>query len=229
MKINYSKGNPSKSYLKNIDYYKTMHETGYKIIDDIKQGPENAYDGKSTIPFAKFIKKIIVENKYNSLLDYGCGKGKYYFEKFNFEGEKFPNLKDYWGGEININLYDPCYKKFNNLIKKKVDVSICIDVLEHIPLEDLDWVLSEFISLTNKFVFISVSCSPAVALLPNGKNAHINLQQPRWWKNKLNEIAKEFEDLKILCTCAYDVSKNGDAKYAFIEIRDNFKKYLELF
>ena len=148
---------------------------------------------------------------------------KYYFEKFNFEGEKFPNLKDYWN--ININLYDPCYKKFNNLIKKKVDVSICIDVLEHIPLEDLDWVLSEFISLTNKFVFINVSCSPAVALLPNGKNAHINLQQPQWWKNKLNEFAKEFEDLKILCTCSYDLL-NGKTKWAFVEIRDNISKYL---
>jgi len=227
MKINYSKRNPSKSYLKNIDYYKTMHETGYQKIDGTKREPENAYDGKSTRPFAKLIKKIIVENKYNSLLDYGCGKGKYYFEKFNFEGEKFPNLKDYWN--INTNLYDPCYKKFNNLIKKKVDVSICIDVLEHIPLEDLDWVLSEFISLTNKFVFINVSCSPAVSLLPNGKNAHINLQKPQWWKSKLNEIAKEFEDLKILCTCAYDVSIKGDAKYALIEIRDNFKKYIELF
>ena len=92
MKINYSKGNPSKSYLKNIDYYKTMHETGYKKIDGTKREPENAYDGKSTIPFAKIIKKIIVENKCNSLLDYGCGKGKYYFEKFDFEDDFVKNL-----------------------------------------------------------------------------------------------------------------------------------------
>ena len=55
--INYSKENPSKSYLKNIDYYKTMHETGYKKIDGTKREPKNAYDGKSTIPFAKIIKK----------------------------------------------------------------------------------------------------------------------------------------------------------------------------
>ena len=86
--------------------------------------------------------------------------------------------------------------------------------------------LSEFISLTNKFVFINVACSPAVALLPNGKNAHINLQQPQWWKNKLNEFAKEFEDLKIICTCSYILQSNGKTKWAFIEIRDNISKYL---
>ena len=56
MKINYSKGNPSKSYLKNIDYYKTMHETGYKKIDGTKRAPENAYDGKSTVPLYLLLK-----------------------------------------------------------------------------------------------------------------------------------------------------------------------------
>ena len=86
--------------------------------------------------------------------------------------------------------------------------------------------LSEFISLTNKFVFINVACSPAVALLPNGKNAHINLQQPQWWKNKLNEFAKEFENLKIICTCSYILQSNGETKWAFVEIRDNISKYL---
>ena len=85
--------------------------------------------------------------------------------------------------------------------------------------------MSEFISLTNKFVFINVSCSPAVALLPNGKNAHINLQQPQWWKNKLNEFAKEFKNLKILCTCSYNFL-NGKTNWAFIEIRNNISKYL---
>ena len=32
MKNNYSKRNPSKSYLNNIDYYKIMHEKGYKKL-----------------------------------------------------------------------------------------------------------------------------------------------------------------------------------------------------
>ena len=77
-----------------------MHETGYKKIDGTKREPENAYDGKSTVPFAKIIKKIIVENKCNSLLDYGCGKGKYYFEKFNFFIKKwhiiFKLILSYW-------------------------------------------------------------------------------------------------------------------------------------
>ena len=226
MKINYSKLNPSKSYLKNLNYYKKMHQSGYVKIDGTKRNAKNAYDGKSTVPFAKIIKRIIMKNNCNSLLDYGCGKGKYYFNKFEFEGENFPNLKNYWG-KININLYDPCYKKFSVLKEKKVDISICIDVLEHIPFEDIDWVLHEFISLTNKVVFINVACNPAVALLPDGKNAHINLQKPQWWKNKLQEFAIKNNHIKILCTCSYK-SLNRMNKWAFIEIRDNFAKYLDI-
>ena len=41
------------------NYDREKDETGYKKIDGTKREPENAYDGKSTVPFAKIIKKII--------------------------------------------------------------------------------------------------------------------------------------------------------------------------
>jgi 2-polyprenyl-3-methyl-5-hydroxy-6-metoxy-1,4-benzoquinol methylase len=39
---------------------------------------------------------------------------------------------------------------------------ICTDVLEHVPEEDLDWVIREMCSLSSKTVFINVSGEPAL-------------------------------------------------------------------
>ena len=75
-------------------------------------------------------------DKAKKVLEYGCGKAYYYKEKFKIQGKIVPPLKEYWG--VNINLYDPCYEKFSKFPKAKVDLSICIDVLEHIPQEDID-------------------------------------------------------------------------------------------
>ena len=47
---------PSKEYTKNINYYKKMHLEGYTLIDGRKRKPNDAYDGKSTLIYAKLIK-----------------------------------------------------------------------------------------------------------------------------------------------------------------------------
>ena len=180
----YSRKNPSNQYLKNIEFYKNMHEKGFYTTAGVKKTKEEAYAGNSTSNYAKMINKIILKNQCNSLLDYGCGKAKLYNEGFKTNKAIYPNLKDYWN--IKINLYDPCYRKYNKLPTKKVDISICIDVLEHIPIQDINWILREFMTLTKKITFFNIACYPAIALLPNGDNAHINVQKHEWWHEKIN-------------------------------------------
>ena len=107
-----------------------MHKSGFQRLDKFVCN-QDAYDGISTRPFVNIIKKIIDVNECKSLLDYGCGKAKYYFKSFKTNKSNYPCLKDYWN--IEINLFDPCYSKYNKLTKNKVDMTICIDVLEHIP------------------------------------------------------------------------------------------------
>ena len=228
---NYSRANPSGSYLKNIKYYKHMHKHGFqstfkkkrimKIQEKVK---EEAYEGTSTLPYVEIIKNIITFYQCKSLLDYGCGKAKLYNEAFKTNKGSYTNLKDYWN--LDINLYDPCYEKYNTLPKSKVDVSICIDVLEHIPEEDVDWVLRELMSLTKKITFINVACYPALAHLPDGRNAHITLQEPSWWQEKLNQCADEFNNLKILAMCGYRLP-SYKLKWVTIDIRDSVKKYMK--
>ena len=70
-----------------------------------------------------------------------------------------------------------------------------------------------------------MACYPAMALLPNGENAHINIKNHQWWQNKLIKLAEEFKELKI--QALYDYSgKDNDLKWVAIDIRDQISKYI---
>jgi len=199
-----------------------MHLEGYSLIDGRKRKSDNAYDGKSTLIYAKLIKEIIKKNKIKSMLDYGCGKGFYYDNPSNSYGLRIDSLRNYWG--IDIDLYDPCFEKNSFLDNKKnFDLVICVDVLEHIPSGDINWVLEEIIRKAKKYVFINVACHPAIALLPNGKNAHININTPDWWYEKILNFKKNLKEIKIICICT--LKENGEYQYFPLQYDDKLINY----
>ena len=213
---------PSKEYKENIKFYKKMHREGYKLIDGSKINERDAYDGHSTLVFAKLIQDIIKKNQIETMLDYGCGKGFFYSNASNQNGIKINSLKDYW--KIDIDLYDPCYEK-NSFIdeKKKYDLVISIDVLEHIPSQDTDWVLEKIISKAKKYVFINVACYSAIAILPNGENAHINVNEPEWWNEKILKLKKIYQHVKIICVCS--LKENGKHIFFPLQYDDKITNY----
>ena len=199
-----------------------MHREGYKLIDGSKINERDAYDGHSTLVFAKLIRDIIKKNQIETMLDYGCGKGFFYSNESNQNGIKINSLKDYW--KIDIDLYDPCYEK-NSFIdeKKKYDLVISIDVLEHIPSQDTDWVLEKIISKAKKYVFINVACYSAIAILPNGENAHINVNEPKWWHEKILKLKKIYQHVKIICVCS--LKENGKHIFFPLQYDDKITNY----
>ena len=213
---------PSIEYLEKIEFYKKMHQEGFSLADGTKRNAKDAYDGHSTLVFAKLIKDIIIKNQIKSMLDYGCGKGFYYSNPSNMHGEKILSLRDYW--KIDIDLYDPCYEK-NSFYdeSKKYDLVISIDVLEHIPEQDIDWVLERIISTAKKYVFINVACYPAVALLPNGENAHININDHRWWDQKILRLKKIYSNIKIICVCS--LKEKGEYVFFPLQYDDKITNY----
>ncbi len=220
--MNYTSKNPSLRYLEHIEYYKQMHNEGAKLVDGKIKEKDDVYNGKTTSSYADVIKKIIEKNNITSLLEYGCGKAYYYNNEFTHNEKLIKSLKDYWGTEIY--LFDPCVIKYNKFPNNSVDLTLCIDVLEHIPEEDIDWVLEKFLSITKKFSFISVACYPAIATLPNGENAHITIHTPEWWLNKLSKFYKINPLLKIICLCT--LGSNEDKKpYHELAINDNLQNY----
>jgi len=187
---------PSKEYLKNIEFYKKMHKDGFSLTNGTQINHAEAYNGRSTLAFAGLIKDIINKNQIKTMLDYGCGKGFFYDNSFEIKGLKINSLRDYW--DAKIDLYDPCYEKNSFIDESKIyDLVISIDVLEHIPTQDIDWVLENIFSKAKQYVFINVACYSAFALLPNGENAHINVNDQDWWAEKILKFKKNLRILKL--------------------------------
>jgi hypothetical protein len=134
------------------------------------------------------------------ILDYGCGKSTLQ------KGIPFP-----------IQNYDPCMEEFN---KRPVaaDLVVCTDVLEHIEPDCLKEVLDDIRGLTKKALFLNIACRPAKKILPDGRNAHLIIQNPNWWltwllpRFNLHAMQATSGDFTaILFSNELDVPKEADA------------------
>lgn len=156
------------------------------------------------------------------MLDYGCGKGFFYKNPSNQNGLQIKSLRNYW--DIDIDLYDPCFDENSYLNEdKNYDLLICVDVLEHIPTEDIYWILEKLMTKAKKYLFINVACYPAIALLPNGKNAHINIQPPKWWHEKILNFQDKLQHIKVICICT--IIEDGKFKYFPLQYNDKLTNY----
>jgi|TARA_R110000744_G_scaffold57087_4_gene120168 hypothetical protein len=106
------------------------------------------------------------------VLDYGCGKAEL--------ARLLP---------FKIQSYDPCIEKYSNR-PRPANVLVCIDVLEHIEPECLDDVLEDIRSFTKKSIFLTVATAEALKKLPDGRNAHLIVQDYTKWLPKLWEHFK---------------------------------------
>ena len=69
-----------------------------------------------------------------------------------------------------------------------------------------------------------MGCYSAAALLPNGENAHITIQKPEWWYEKILKIINNRENLKGICNCT--IVKDGKLKVFPLEFNDKIKNYI---
>jgi hypothetical protein len=134
--------------------------------------------GEALAEYKHQIFQIIKNNNVKTILDYGCGKAK--FHSILFNNRKVPGSPM----GINITPYDPAVAQFSNKPTGQYDLVLCIDVMEHVQEDKVDEVLKDIFSYSNK-VFLTITCYPAMQVLPNGKNAHYTIKEPDWWKEKL--------------------------------------------
>lgn len=110
-----------------------------------------------------------------SMLDYGCGKGWI----LNSLNESYP--------ACNIVGYDPAVDEYKNLPTTEFDCIFCIDVLEHIEPRYISSVLDNINQLSSKYIWLRIDTKPARKRLPDGRNAHLIIEQPTYWKTLLQE------------------------------------------
>lgn len=142
-------------------------------IDQYKQfhADQNTnYPGNNLKPQLQHILDLIKDMKPETLLDFGCGKGQQYY--------KWKHHEDMG---IMPTLYDPAVPEFETLPDGPFDGIISTDVLEHIPEEQIPETINMITKRADKFVFLAIATSPAIAILPNGKNAHCTRKPISWW------------------------------------------------
>ena len=140
--------------------------------------------GASANKFKTTVLGCIDQHKVGSLLDYGCGKGVL----IRSIREDRPN--------VEVEGFDPAVAEFQEKPTGQFDVVACIDVLEHVPLDELDALLSEIRYFSSR-PFIFVSCRLAKAVLNNGMNAHCTVFPPRWWASKLGSYFDDLVEIEV--------------------------------
>lgn len=142
---------------------------------------DNIFEGYTLKLHIQSIKDLVAQTECKTLLDYGCGKGLQYTEGKLHEEYLF---------DIMPSLYDPGVDKYKQLPEGNFDGVYSTDVLEHIPEEELDRVLTEIFSKADKFVYLGICTVPAQHILSNGENAHVTVQPFDWWVQKILPYAK---------------------------------------
>lgn len=129
---------PSDKYFEALRLTQRHHESQSKT-----------FSGQFTWKNRHRIKEIIDRYNVKSILDYGAGRGKQYYENTDEFGQ---SLEQYWG--IVTTKYDPGVRKFSQEPRGKFDLVICVQVLGSIPRVDLPWVIDRLYRFANKVIFV---------------------------------------------------------------------------
>ena len=183
----------SEYYYEVIEKYKLFHENGIKKGNIIKPG-ESTFLGYSLSKWILKIKEIIKINKCYSLVDFGCGKGFLYKNKFKINDQEYRNLLDCWELD-DVYLYDPGVKEFSVYPVRKFDGLICTDVIEHIPESDILEFIDNLFKLSNKFIFVVIATIPATKFFDDGNNIHLCLKTQEEWEKIFLEFKAKYPDI----------------------------------
>jgi len=171
---------------------KELFDSNY-YENGVKKGI-SGYENYRWMPTRSIPEAITICNKieFESVLDFGCAKG-FLVHALSLLGKKavgvdissyaletaLPQVKD------RLFLLDKPLSE----MELKADLLIAKDVLEHIPEEDIDEILSEFYKV----------CNQALLVIPLGDNdsfrireyeidkTHVTKKDEEWWFNKIKK------------------------------------------
>jgi len=121
----------------------------------------------------KVVSRFLDQYNLTSVLDFGCG-----------HGALIAGLKEAYP-DMHIDGYDPGNPKYNQIPKRNFDAVVSADVFEHIEPDKLAETLR---AISDKIIvagWFRIACYPAKKYLPDGRNAHLIVELPEWWRAKL--------------------------------------------
>ena len=204
---------PSEEYYALIEEYKHMHKD------------PGMFPGKSTSKYIHYIQYIIKDNKCKSLLDYGCGKAELYKENHEL-GKKITSkpIDKFWNIK-ELTCYDPGVEKFSKIPEGTYDIVLAVDVMEHLPTQDLEWIIDNIMGYANKAVFINIACYEALKTFPNGKNLHISVHEPDWWIELIDKIWYDKHSKRINVHAAFEEVTNRFISTGIFKTHVNYRQH----
>jgi len=121
----------------------------------------------------KFLNPFLKQYQPVSVLDYGCG-----------HGGLIAAIKDAYP-TMHVEGYDPGNSEHNRMPTRSFDAVISGDVFEHIESDHLDATLQLISNKILRCGWFRIACYPAKKSLPDGRNAHLIIELPAWWRNKI--------------------------------------------
>jgi len=119
------------------------------------------------------VQPFLTQYQLTSVLDFGCGHGALMASI----QQAYPDMR--------VEGYDPGNPAHNRVPKRSFDAVISADVLEHIEPNHL----AETLRLISDKMIIAgwfrIACYPAKKHLPDGRNAHLIVESPAWWREQL--------------------------------------------
>ena len=121
----------------------------------------------------KSVRPFLEKYQPTSVLDFGCGHGALMASI----QQKYPNMR--------VEGYDPGNPDHNRVPKRSFDAVVSADVFEHIEPNHLAETLR---MISDKMIvagWFRIACYPAKKHLPDGRNAHLIVESPAWWREQL--------------------------------------------
>ena len=122
------------------------------------------------------MKEAIETFNPGTILDFGCGKGVL-VKKLQ---ALYPN--------IQVIGWDP---HMDSELPPAVDMITSTDVLEHVEPTHITDTLKDLGQRSNICQYHLVACFKAVAILPDGRNAHLTVRTPDWWQEQFDATGME--------------------------------------
>ncbi|MGR3468581.1 MAG: methyltransferase domain-containing protein [Shimia sp.] len=126
---------------------------------------------RSRVPWG--LQRAIWAWQPKTLLDFGCGAGG----MLRAVQRRHPRR--------TVFAYDPV--TFDQPLPEAVDLAYSCDVLEHVEYDAIDETLLD-LGRRAKVQYHLIACHKALKQLPDGRNAHLIIETPDWWQEKLRAL-----------------------------------------
>lgn len=149
---------------------------------------------KELLPKYDLVHDFVAKYQPWSLVDWGCANGNL----LNRVEQDFPSIQELGG-------YDPGNPDYNVVPAGTYDCLVSCDVIEHFEPEQLDKSLKLMQSKFQRAAFLIIACYPAKKRLPDGRNAHLIIENADWWMEK---VKQQFDQCRIVWSESVNFTAN---------------------